>query len=224
MHFSRVRPHPSSGGNAGSLPALDSPYREHQLLWQLFPDDPAAERDFLFRRENTNGIPGFYLVSRRPPKSPDGGWQIESKAYHPTLTTGQQLAFSLRANPVVTRKGADGRSRRHDLVMDLKRQSDWQEQAPSHRPSLAALMQEAAEQWLAPRLACSGAELISVRSEAYQQHRHQKAPKGRPIRFSTLDLVGLLTVMDPVQFSHALTNGVGPAKAFGCGLLLVRNS
>ena len=32
----------------------------------------------------------------------------------------------------------------------------------------------------------------------------------------------VLTVSDPLAFAVALAGGIGPAKAFGCGLLLVR--
>ncbi|MEA2080768.1 MAG: type I-E CRISPR-associated protein Cas6/Cse3/CasE [Pseudomonadota bacterium] len=45
---------------------------------------------------------------------------------------------------------------------------------------------------------------------------------GKEINFSTLDYSGLLTVTDPELFKAALFQGIGPAKAFGCGLLLVR--
>jgi CRISPR system Cascade subunit CasE len=43
------------------------------------------------------------------------------------------------------------------------------------------------------------------------------------IRFSTVDFSGELLVTNPPLFNLALYNGLGHAKAFGCGLLLVRN-
>ena len=39
---------------------------------------------------------------------------------------------------------------------------------------------------------------------------------------STLDFSGLLTVTAPEKFLSALYGGIGPAKGFGCGLLLVK--
>jgi CRISPR system Cascade subunit CasE len=39
-----------------------------------------------------------------------------------------------------------------------------------------------------------------------------------------VDFSGELTVVDPVTFGFALQNGIGRAKAFGCGLLLVTPS
>ena len=43
-----------------------------------------------------------------------------------------------------------------------------------------------------------------------------------PICFSTLDFSGLLTVADPEKFLSTLYGGIGPAKGFGCGLLLIK--
>lgn len=223
MYFSRVRLAPYNALNNQSLPPMATPYEEHQLLWQLFDRDPGAKRDFLFRRDQDSALPSFYLLSERKPGNADGRWQIETKDYHPRLCAGQRLAFSLRANPVVTRKDAQGKAHRHDLVMDLKTRSGWKKQTASQRPALAELMQQAGEQWLVDRLAKAGARLDSLRVEAYQQHQHRKRDKGKPIRFSTLDLTGLLTVDDPDRFGWALYHGIGPAKAFGCGLLLVKS-
>jgi CRISPR system Cascade subunit CasE len=42
------------------------------------------------------------------------------------------------------------------------------------------------------------------------------------IRFSAVDFSGELLVTDPKLFQQALFDGLGHAKAFGCGLLLVR--
>ncbi len=39
-----------------------------------------------------------------------------------------------------------------------------------------------------------------------------------------LDYEGVLTVEDPVLFLSALTVGFGRARAFGCGLMLVRRA
>ena len=50
------------------------------------------------------------------------------------------------------------------------------------------------------------------------QHRGRKAE----IQFSTVDFGGELAVKDAVRLTEALCAGVGRAKAFGCGLLLVR--
>ena len=42
------------------------------------------------------------------------------------------------------------------------------------------------------------------------------------MRFSTVDFSGELSVVGPAAFGEALRDGIGHAKAFGRGLLLVR--
>jgi CRISPR system Cascade subunit CasE len=50
------------------------------------------------------------------------------------------------------------------------------------------------------------------------QHRG----KGGALRVSTVDFSGQLRVEDADAFRRTLFTGIGHAKAFGCGLLLVR--
>ena len=223
MYFSRIRlrTDADTGTLARQLCEEDS-YREHQMLWRLFSRDANAERDFLFRRDDCNGWPQFYLTSQRIPEGKDGVWQIDQRKYQPKLKKGQKLAFSLRANPVITRKDSSGKRKRHDLVMDIKKQSDWKLDSGSDRRSLYELTQLAGETWLSSRLERNGGKLETLNTEGYKQHRTAKKGLANPIRYSTLDLTGVLTVTDPVAFTQILYQGLGPAKAFGCGLLLVR--
>ena len=223
MYFSRIRlrSDANSGQLARQLCEKDS-YREHQMLWRLFDNDPDAKRDFLFRRDDQDGWPQFFVVSQRMPANQDNVWQIDHQAYHPKLRSGLRLAFSLRANPVITRKDTSGKSKRHDLVMDLKKQSGWQESSSSERCSIYELVQQAGETWLSPRLERCGAKLESLNTEGYIQHQTHKKGQAKSIRYSTLDLTGIVEVDNPPTFTEMLYRGIGPAKAFGCGLLLVR--
>lgn len=197
---------------------LGDAYREHQMLWQLFDPAPDASRDFLYRRDTHRGRPRYFLLSRRPPVNPLGLWRIDPpKPFEPKLRPGQRLAFMLRVNPVITRDG-----KRHDVVMDHKRRTGWKTLPPERRPPLAVLIREAGIDWLRGRASRCGFDFEegTVRVEGYRQHHPRRG--GTPIRFSTLDFTGLLTVTDPEAFTKALHDGIGPAKAFGCGLLLVR--
>ena len=65
-----------------------------------------------------------------------------------------------------------------------------------------------------------GVELddASLRVEGCEQHRG----KAGALRISTADFNGRLQVIDPGALPHALFTGVGHAKAFGCGLLMIR--
>ena len=56
MYFSRIRLRTDADtGILARQLCEDDSYREHQMLWRLFSDDPNAERDFLFRRNDYNG-------------------------------------------------------------------------------------------------------------------------------------------------------------------------
>src|SRR5574340_1749501 len=96
-------------------------YEQHQWLWRFLPAPPGSPRRFLFRRHDVDGMPRFYVVSAAEPSSPTPSWVVHSKPYAPRLTEGDELQFDLRANPVVTIRGADGRARRHDVVMQEKK-------------------------------------------------------------------------------------------------------
>lgn len=225
MYFSRVSINPSAVDvkQLTCLTCADG-YREHQQLWRLFDEDRDAERVFLFRREQVQGWPRFFMVSDRKPEKTDGIWNIEPKEYEPKLHSGQQLAFSIRVNPVVTHTTDDGKKHRHDVVMNLKKQTGYQELPSNKRPPLIQLVEQAGIEWLDKRAGKHGFSFDpgAVRVDAYTQNRVFKKRSKHPIRYSTLDFTGLLTVTELDTFMTALYNGIGSAKAFGCGLLLIR--
>jgi CRISPR system Cascade subunit CasE len=76
------------------------------------------------------------------------------------------------------------------------------------------LVVQSRESWLADE------EEPALEWGGYTQH--DLAHKGDKLAFSTLDYQGLARVTDPEKLRVALTGGIGRAKAFGCGLLLVR--
>ncbi|MES9903341.1 MAG: type I-E CRISPR-associated protein Cas6/Cse3/CasE, partial [Sedimenticola sp.] len=194
MYFSRIRlrTDANTGSLAHQLCKGDS-YKEHQMLWRLFDDDPNARRDFIFRRDDHNGWPLFYLVSKRIPKDQDNIWQIAQQAYSPKLHSGQKLAFSLRANPVITRKDPSGKQKRHDLIMDLKKQNGWGKATKSERSSIYELTQLAGKTWLTPRFEKIGAQLENLNADGYIQHRNHKKSQKKATCYSTLDLNGTLS-------------------------------
>ncbi len=220
MYFSKITVVADNPEKA--MPLLKAgEYALHQWLWKLFPKDEQAKRDFLFRQDADRRWPMFYLLSARQPDTNHPLLRVESKPYHPQLSEGETLSFSLRANPVRTRK-TDGdnpkRRKRDDVVWLLKQR--YRQDSPDDMPSEAELAQEAGEEWLIRQGARHGFDLLAVRADNYRQPR--LGSKGSNIRFSTLDFTGLLRVKQPEAFSQALLQGIGPAKAFGCGLMLVR--
>ena len=225
MYFSLITPWAGR-----EMPAahewMQGAYGEHQWLWKFFPAPDGSPRDFLFRRSDLGDTPRFYVVSNRQPEVIGSAWNVQSREFSPRLEVGDQLQFELRANPVVT-VSTGGKSKRHDVVMQEKKRllqerglACWDDWRDEDKPHLYMIARETCGRWLIERGKRLGYKLDeqSLSVEAYQQHR----AKRDSLRFSTVDFSGTLTVVDPEAFTGALFNGIGHAKAFGCGLLLVR--
>ena len=204
-------------------------YAEHQWLWQFFPSTVDQSRDFIFRRHDVDQVPRFYVVSKRPPIAFSDAWKVRSQDYAPQLVEDQRLSFQLRVNPVITKKNNAGKSQRHDVVMQAKKQlleergfsneAKWKEwQGEDNKPLLYELVQKTCIEWLQSRAGNNGFAIVAASVDAYQQNKAGE----RDIRFSTVDFSGELIVTNPELFQQALFNGLGHAKAFGCGLMLVR--
>ena len=190
-------------------------YRDHALVWRLFPGD-GLSRDFIFRRVGRDrGRPDFYIVSHRPPDTKSDLFQVQTKPYQPQLAAGQAVRFDLRANPTVSRRLAGVASHRHDVVMDAKRELRL-------RGVTRDVVENAGKNWLLERAHKWGLRVQgeSVLQTNYRQHCLVR--KGVTIRFSSLDFRAIAEVAEPELLHSALLDGVGHCKGFGCGMLLVR--
>jgi len=196
-------------------------YQAHQLVWNLFADRPDRQRDFIYRHEAVNCWPTFYTVSKRVPVDTAGMWEIMPKEYSPQLRVGQRLGFNLCVNPIRSRRDENGRQQRHDVVMEEKLKL----RKGGKSFDLPGIVQDVGLQWLQERAASHGFSISQkgTRVDGYQQHKLFKGKGNKPITFSTLDFNGILTVTEPDVFvEKCLFDGIGPAKGFGCGLMLVR--
>ncbi len=192
------------------------PYVSHQWLWQLFP--ASVTRNFLFRQENNEC---FYVLSQEPPLACHDLFIVDTKPWQPQLSSGMQLMFQLRANPVVTRQ-----KKRSDVLMDAKYQARAQGLAPE---AVWQLQQQAAFDWLVRQGEQHGfMPHAPVDDELWgafhssEQHRFVRRQGEKPIVFSSVDYAGSLEVTDPLRFTEALCNGIGKSKALGCGLMLIK--
>jgi CRISPR system Cascade subunit CasE len=182
-------------------------------------------RDFLFRRRQQPGALSYYVVSSRPPQPVPDLFTIQTKPYQPQLAAGEWFRFELQANPTVSRKygsavnGTRRPSKRHDVLMDAK-SSNRVQASPLAMESDP--MVKAALMWLLQQGKKCGIEVQpeTVLTNGYTQHR--LVTKGRNIQFSSIDYCGIAQVTGPALLTTALLNGVGDARAFGCGLILVR--
>jgi CRISPR system Cascade subunit CasE len=94
--------------------------------------------------------------------------------------------------------------------------------------SIKAIVDDALEKWIIRQsqrhgflLAKDDNNQCKLQNSAYHWHSI-KAEKEKKSGFSSVDFLGNLEITDVEKFTKALFSGIGPAKAFGCGLLLIR--
>jgi CRISPR system Cascade subunit CasE len=203
---------------------LVNEYRTHQMVWKFFANDAVKDRDFLYRVELYNGLPTVYTVSRREPANVNDVWSGMTKAYEPTVARGQRLGFVLRANPTKKVYDDEGNHFRRDVVLGAKIEMERNGIPRERWPSNYEIVHDAGVAWLESKGDMHGfsIEPNEISIDSYLQ-RSFRAKKGKPnIVINTVDYSGTLVVDEPERFVDALYSGIGPAKGFGCGLLMVR--
>ena len=213
----------------------DAAFDAHRrLIWTLFPD-PDAKRDFLWRADAQGK---FLILSAREPQGSRLFEPLEAKPFAPILAGGDRLMFILRANATRDRRSSPQddvtpgtrrrprKDRRVDIVMHAMRtqgimgRSTGADSRSARRMDVA---NEAARAWLAAQGERRGFSVDALAVEDYRVCK-LKCRGGDELTFGAIDLKGLLSVRDPDIFTSALLTGFGRAKAYGCGLMLVRRT
>jgi CRISPR system Cascade subunit CasE len=116
----------------------------------------------------------------------------------PEFRTGDCYRFRLRANPTVKKQ-------------DEKHRNGYR----------AGLVREEDQlKWLRDKgLQQCGFELLEARISPEAKITSRKGSSGPVMTFLAVRFDGLLRVTDPEKFLEAVQSGIGPAKAFGFGLL-----
>jgi CRISPR system Cascade subunit CasE len=208
----------------------------HRLVWAMFPRD-LSERPFLYRETAPSHAAGpaarseLMVLSKLRPGDGEGLFELETKPFAPVLRAGQELRFSLRANPTAQKSETDAegkrKSRRYDVVMAALKNLDKSERLAA-RPGL---IQQEGRNWLKRQGEAAGFVLPDpeqVKIDGYEQFdvdpENRRGARGRRAVHSRLDFDGLLEVTDPNLFLTRLAEGFGRARAFGHGLMLIRRA
>ncbi|RMG34586.1 MAG: type I-E CRISPR-associated protein Cas6/Cse3/CasE [Gammaproteobacteria bacterium] len=227
MYLSRIRFTPEGIRAQCRSGVVANPFREHQMIWNLFENTPDQRRDFLYRREDQPGKPPFYyLLSARRPEARNDLLMVETKVFEPSLEAGDRLRFELRANAVITRKAGDNSKRRirRDIIEARVDQYKVRYPEPADRPPSSVIHQEAAEEWMQRQGEQHGFEVSELLVAHHRYHKVRKPGDDNLRQFTSIDVFGSLTVTDAERFAEQLMKGFGRAKAFGCGLMLVRRA
>jgi CRISPR system Cascade subunit CasE len=189
-------------------------YRVHKDIWLLFPGTSSEGRKslederqgFLFRiEENRPGRPARLLVqSRQQPVPSEKVNVLATKEFNPQPRKGQIISFLLTANPVKTITDKGGRKN---------------SKGEPKKCRIPLIKEEQQKEWLSTKLE-DAATVESVTVHSLPPIFFLK--KGEAGKLLSIEFGGILRVSNPGKLVEAIQNGIGPAKAFGCGLMLVR--
>lgn len=189
-------------------PACRNPYDIHRALWKGFPENADAKRDFLFCVEQSDYESAEILMQsdRRPEIPYDSIHILACKSYQPVFVEGHRLGFRLIANPIKMINDENGRQN---------------SKGETKKCRVPLIREEDQRAWIERKVvAAASIETLSVDPVSpvkFRKTRDDRAGKIQPVRFQ-----GILKVEDAGAMTVLLQNGIGPAKAFGCGLMLVR--
>ncbi len=201
-------------------------YAWHKKLWECFPKRPDEKRDFLTRIDPLEGVFRLWILANWKPTCPQ--WchpeEFAIREIAPSFLSHRLYAFDLKANPVKTmvQRGPNGETL---YKPNGKRKS-------GKRVPLVKL--EELRAWLGHKgqVRCrdkdSGAdvpggfriveekplEISPMVENHFRKKEHASYHGGVQFR-------GVLEVTDREAFTETYKSGIGSAKGFGFGLLLL---
>jgi CRISPR system Cascade subunit CasE len=185
---------------------LRDTYDWHRAIWKAFPGCDAKPRDFLTRLDKHDD--GFRLlivspeIPTRPDWCPEDCWQ--TKPIPPTYFTKRRYAFQLCANPTkkITKLNPDGSPTKNGKRVPLRTREElitWVQ----HKGEHGGFVVDETTLHTIPR----GCEYFTK--------------DGTRGLHSAVEYKGVLTVTAPEKFHESFMHGLGSAKAFGFGLLMI---
>lgn len=214
-YLSRVELNPQRRAGRG---LLGSPQAMHAAVLSAFPGALAERtgRRVLWRLDPVPGAVHLFVVS---PEQPDlthiveqAGWPTlptwQTREYEPfldRLAAGQSWAFRLTANPTRARPAAEGQRSQRFGHVTVAQQQQW----------LVQRCEAAGFEVLAPSGQVEAADGVVVRERGTTRFRRGEGQ----VTLTTASFEGVLAVTDADALRATLTGGLGPAKAYGCGLL-----
>lgn len=217
------------------IPASDQDhgYTGHALLCGLFGKEQAPRPWFLdARRQLLWAYADHPLDAAAPQADPlyhaAIDWTRSASKKMPLLRVDQQIAFDLRACPLVRHGGrGDQRSSEHDYLLWKARRDgvepgtldpraiyvEWLRERGWKTEAGADLLEAQVAHWIKPMCSEHGAL------------RHANAWRGRGdgrLRLPDVHFTGSIRIVDPSTFQHVLARGVGRHRAFGFGMLRLR--
>ncbi|MGA2440202.1 MAG: type I-E CRISPR-associated protein Cas6/Cse3/CasE [Tepidisphaeraceae bacterium] len=181
-------------------------YDWHQAVWKAFPGRDGDRRDFLTRLDQQRDGFRLLIVSPIEPTRPDWcppeSWQ--SRPIPDNYFSRRRYAFQLCANPTkkITKLGADGSPTKNGNRVPLRTREEF-------------------VGWIGRKGDQGGFAVDKDTLRTFSRGREHFEKQGMRGMHSAVELQGMLSVTDPTKFYEAFTRGIGSAKAFGFGLLVI---
>ncbi len=197
---------------------VDRIHAAYRLITGLLTTDPKHKRDFLWREDE----PGNLTILA--PKEPTGFaaiFELSVAPFMPKLNNGDQVLLHMRVSPTV-HKAVEGarRPKRYDLIMDALHNTP-SDILPQVRQEV---VQRTAAEWLAKQGELHGFQPDCNRVHISRNRRLSIAePDGGKMSFSMLDIGCPVKVVEAQKLEACIQSGLGGARAFGCGLILIVN-
>lgn len=182
-------------------------YACHQRLWECFPNMPEKKRDFLSRFDQLEGRLRLWLLAQSRPVCPK--WcqpeDFSVKEISSSFLLHHYFAFDLRANPTrcVSLRKTDGAMPRHGKRVPLTSPKELRE-------------------WLDRKAENGGFKIVKEKPlEIGPLVQNFFRRKGKNGCHGSVQFRGILSVTDFQKFAKTYYAGVGSAKSFGFGMLLL---
>lgn len=187
---------------------LRDSYDWHQAVWKAFPGHDGEPRNFLTRLDQRRGEFRLLIVSSVQPKRPDwcpldaDSWK--TKPIPETYFTRARYAFQLCVNPTkkISKELPDGALTKNGRRVPLRSREEFLE-------------------WIKRKGAQGGFIVDEGVLRTFSRGRAYFDKKGKVGLHSAVEFQGVLTITDPAKFHETFTHGIGSAKAFGFGLLVI---
>ncbi|MFF0967492.1 type I-E CRISPR-associated protein Cas6/Cse3/CasE [Streptomyces sp. NPDC003703] len=197
---------------------LDQQARAEVLLYIVSPD--RTDLTHLVEQAGWPAVAG--------PENP--GWQTRS--YAPLLerlTAGDRWAFRLTANPVHTIRRKEGEPRKVTAHLTPIHQMGWLLDEKRQERLGFRVCEKPADRRLLPEGTTHGGRpspgdrfelaIRDTKSLVFDKNRSAGGRRDKPVTVVTVTFGGRMEITDPDALRRTLTQGVGRARAYGCGLL-----
>ncbi|MFE7277246.1 type I-E CRISPR-associated protein Cas6/Cse3/CasE [Streptomyces sp. NPDC057623] len=200
---------------------LDQQARAEVLLYVVSPDRP----DLTHLVEQA----GWPAAATADPQKP--GWQTRPYApFLDHLAIGDRWSFRLTANPVHTIRRKDGEPRKITAHLTPIHQMGWLLDEERQKRGGFRVLEKPDDRRLLPHGTTHQGRphpgdryelsVGDMRSLSFDKNRGPDGSRrGKQVTLVTVTFDGRLEVTDPAALRRTLTQGIGRARAYGCGLL-----